>query len=599
NGAGLVRWPQSGIPLNTNLVAVTNIGARTWPGLAESKFPQLLLPYTFQIPIKTNFVFLGTNTASYVWSNAGQTFRPLAPLGYTNQIGNTIIPGTEQYELGQGFYVPDWHVVITNRLRFFMIDTPTNPAYPSRIVDFVNLTNSHNIDILTNLAGNMNLFSGTTTNAGQARYWLTNRVAGPSSATQGVIEQIATSSSTGSNGWAGPATGQSSPTNQARIFVQFINNATNSPFLTMQTPFNPTYRFYVNTLLEANDPLVHYLVSDLMNPIQTNQVTTTPQIGSLGQLNTRYQPWGGNRRPGNSPLNPVGSAPWPEYDIRIKDPNVRWSDEWDFPTNKLGSVGWIGRVHRGTPWQTIYLKAAVIETNDWYKWAGHYLTDPTNDWALADLFTVALDDNAQRGLLSVNQTNIAAWSALLSGVPALSPTGAVDTAYSPAPLGLSNNFINAASPELSAIYTGIQTYRTNLPGQVFSNLAQFLGTPQLSGAPGVGGSPYVDTTIMDVGIPYTDAAYERLPQEILSLVTVEEAPRYAVYVWGQSLKPAPQSLVTGVGAGTNFGMCTNYQITGEIAAKALIRLERRYDTNAPGSNTFNTVIESFQILPNP
>jgi hypothetical protein len=39
---------------------------------------------------------------------------------------------------------------------------------------------------------------------------------------------------------------------------------------------------------------------------------------------------------------------------------------------------------------------------------------------LADIFTTALNDNAARGLLSVNQTNLAAWSAVLSAVTVVS-----------------------------------------------------------------------------------------------------------------------------------------------------------------------------------
>ena len=35
------------------------------------------------------------------------------------------------------------------------------------------------------------------------------------------------------------------------------------------------------------------------------------------------------------------------------------SDYWDFPTNLLSNLSWLGRVHRGTPWQTLYLKSAV------------------------------------------------------------------------------------------------------------------------------------------------------------------------------------------------------------------------------------------------
>src|SRR5947207_4200708 len=45
-----------------------------------------------------------------------------------------------------------------------------------------------------------------------------------------------------------------------------------------------------------------------------------------------------------------------------------------------------------------------------------FATHPTNDWKFLDLFTTALHPNATRGLHSVNQTNVAAWSAVLSGI---------------------------------------------------------------------------------------------------------------------------------------------------------------------------------------
>ena len=48
--------------------------------------------------------------------------------------------------------------------------------------------------------------------------------------------------------------------------------------------------------------------------------------------------------------------------LAIKDPLVRQSDDWDFPTYKLPTVGWLGRVHRGTPWQSVYLKSVMSFT---------------------------------------------------------------------------------------------------------------------------------------------------------------------------------------------------------------------------------------------
>ena len=46
--------------------------------------------------------------------------------------------------------------------------------------------------------------------------------------------------------------------------------------------------------------------------------------------------------------------------LAFKDPLVTNSDNWDFPADKLPTVGWLGRVHRGTPWQTVYLKASDV-----------------------------------------------------------------------------------------------------------------------------------------------------------------------------------------------------------------------------------------------
>ena len=38
------------------------------------------------------------------------------------------------------------------------------------------------------------------------------------------------------------------------------------------------------------------------------------------------------------------------WNLALKDPGVRWSDDWNFPTHNLANPGWLGRIHRGTPW---------------------------------------------------------------------------------------------------------------------------------------------------------------------------------------------------------------------------------------------------------
>ncbi len=136
--------------------------------------------------------------------------------------------------------------------------------------------------------------------------------------------------------------------------------------------------------------------------------------------------------------------------LAYKDPLSSYSDNWDFPTNKFPTVGWLGRVHRGTPWQTVYLKATNILNeiqvtgvatnylgyNAWEIWTGNVnptnatdlasaanaaWTAPAQDRLLFDLFTTAFNDNATRGTLPINveaglTNNPAAGLACLVGV---------------------------------------------------------------------------------------------------------------------------------------------------------------------------------------
>ena len=211
--------------------------------------------------------------------------------------------------------------------------------------------------------------------------------------------------------------------------------------LSQQAPFTPIRTCYEYISWQANDPLVHYLAGDLNYSGQD----TTPPTGihqwysdapvprpTYGIKNNRYQPWGIMLQSTNTDPNP--------YNLAVKDPLMWQSDNWDFPTNKFPTVGWLGRVHRGTPWQTVYLKASdilgrfrrsgtntnYIGTNTWVFWTGTLIligatyTAPVQDRLLFDLFTTAFNDNATRGTLSVNvgptNANLAAWSALFSGV---------------------------------------------------------------------------------------------------------------------------------------------------------------------------------------
>jgi hypothetical protein len=117
---------------------------------------------------------------------------------------------------------------------------------------------------------------------------------------------------------------------------------------------------------------------------------------------------------------------------------------------------------------------------------------------------------------------------------------------------------------------------------LFEHLGDILSAPELTTR-----SPFLNFSRPDrIPTTVTDDVVERIPQQILSLLKMDE-PRVVVYAFGQSLKPAPRSIVT---SGNFYNICTNYQITGEAAYKAVLRVE-----DAPKRP--RVIIESFNVLP--
>ena len=382
-----------------------------------------------------------------------------------------------------------------------------------------------------------------------------------------------------------------------------------STSLVQQVPFTPTRRVLQQWSWQANDPLVHYTAGDLLDLARTNNIER-PKLSeplklldNIGVVNRRYSPWSG------SPLNQSDDDP-NRYNAAVKDPGIRFSDNWQFPTNVLPSVGWLGRVHRGTPWQTVYLKASDLNipqqvslpnlsfwqssypnpSHNWMVWSGNpdpansFFTRPVTDRLLFDIFTTAVNDNASRGQLSVNQTNLASWSALFSGVVALTNSFASRAGpqrFDPLiiqPAGIYNSFNSATWPPLVKLVAGINAERSRAitngaaisyihPGGWFQSAGDLLSVPELTDA-----SPFrnADTNSLSFQNGVNDVVYEWLPQQIMSLVHLDE-PRFVIYAYGQSLRPAESSIITSGGA--FFGLCTNYQITAEVAARAVVRVE--------------------------
>jgi hypothetical protein len=127
--------------------------------------------------------------------------------------------------------------------------------------------------------------------------------------------------------------------------------------------------------------------------------------------------------------------------------------------------------------------------------------------------------------------------------------------------------------------------RTLRPTGLFTNLGEVLSAPGLSDL-----SPYLSPSAIQRQRAITEDMLEQIPTQILSLLKVDE-PRVVIYAFGQSLKPAPHSLSTSA---TYYNMCTNYQVTGEVVTKTVLRVEGSpFDPKEP----LKTIVESFNVLP--
>lgn len=516
------------------------------------------------------------------------------------------------------FEVPRWFLSMRTRIQYILVDTSAD----NRIVDYVNLDSSEEPLEITDMITLGGSCAGSFVPDGNdGSMWCTNRLGSDPfnmrAPTFGIMNQILIGLDLlKPDNWRNFQT-MSPPGLDRAGAIDFFRAQFSLPPTTYQgtrfsktnifyAPFAPTRNLFLKTSWQANDPMVHYTVGDLTDffeTFQTNRVQfeDTWTTNGLAAVNKRYEPWGGN------PLGSSSSAT--KTDMAFKDPGVTRSDDWEFPTNKFPNIGWLGRVHRGTPWQTIQLKSST-PTNllAWLRWSGNgfitrnigqfdtnvvpynfftndaAFTHPLNDRYILDLFTTSINDNATRGQLSVNQTNLAAWSAVLSGVNVMPEAGT--NAYIP-PAGV---YLADDPTPVARIVAGIARAQTNHPSGVFRRLGDVLATPELTVA-----SPMLTGRTNF----YTDAVVERIPQQVLGLLKGSDEPRFVVYAVGQTLKPADRSLVT---SGPFIGLCTNYQVTAEVATRTVFRLDGipqyppALTAQKPLTN-INVVVEKFNILP--
>ena len=620
--------------------APTNYYVGGWPGYN----PPFVIENSFITP-------LGAPTTNYVFMPTNSVYLPAPQDAF-------IVNGTPAWSEGQtNFTVPPLHITIKARLRFAIIDI-SKPATP-QLLDYVNVAVNKEVDLIDALMhnpdGSFACGQSYTPVYSKGAMWCTNintGIGADPKMTSGVRLQIAASmDAVSGTEWndslPDPVYGTDKAKAKARFRAQFFTDPKYPKVNMFGAPFQPYRDIHVVTLLQANDPLVHYTVGDLKNTTELTNAYYLDRLPDAQNLpptpywgvNKRHEPWGGN---------PVaGSGSTTMTDWRVKDSVAGLagkSDHWDFPANKMPNVGWLGRVHRGTPWQTVYLKSSDIDFPTWFRWSGNDLwvtnfgqfpwtnmpqftnivvggitnqcawdsafTTPKNDWRLLDIFSTSVDPSATRGRLSINQTNLAAWSAVLSGVIVLTNNG-VDAAgnglMSPAVIDPAGVYDPNAStntwPAVVKIVSGINAARSKMatpttpvfPNQVFHRLGDILSVPELTEA-----SPFLSALMAPStppAIPLSDATFERIPQQILGLLKCDETPRVVVYTFGQTLKPAPRSRVT---SGPFFGLCTNYQITAEVVTRSVVRFDGvpAYKQGNPEPiNKLHPVIESFSVLP--
>jgi hypothetical protein len=514
-------------------------------------------------------LFNATNLISLPESYYSQSLNRFYYLTNGDNDLNSFQPG----DMAQtGWPVYNWTLNVTNHVVYALFDGQPSIEHSASqnyvLLDFVNLGPFGFSMSLTNviqqaLSGNL-----LAVNGAQPNYWAPGAATGlPNSPMPlGMQYQIAAAMATNAT------------------FVENLQGKdTSQPVFAC--PCKPTYVVQYPTNWVANDPLVHYTLEDLTwtGDSETLKVeddsiaqVPIPLTNSVGTVSARYSPWG------------LGDSTT-SRNMLFKDPNITDSAAWQFPTNKFPSVGWIGRVHRGTPWQTVFLKADSSQSYAlWSNWANPYWVTtinipippesyPTNDWPLVDVFTTAVNDNAARGLLSVNQTNDPAWAAVFAGVIALTNSN-FGVQIMPNSSGIMREVQNYANlVDVNSLYYGINAFRTNQPNGLFHKVGYILGASALTTtSPFLGGNA---STVPDV----TDEMVERIPQQTLSLLKVGE-PQFVIFAWGQALKPKGPPYL---GIGANANTYTNYEITGEFLTRTVCHLVH--------TNGLKMVIDSYNV----
>jgi hypothetical protein len=478
---------------------------------------------SLKVPLLTNLVFLPNSVGVYNPGDQSWTFR-------SNQL---------RFSATNLFPVPEWEFHTTNRLQFVMVDHDTR-----RILDFV---------LLDGLNATRNLSEETRDANGVTGYnglWSTNRLGtdGITCPTLGMQNQVLVSLGcygTDTAVWYGygqvPASGHAPASTldwEMDNFRAFFGLGPTHGYsidntnLIQQVPLSPSKRFSQSLSWQVNDPLVHYTAADLCSDLinrdasKLSLVAPIPTLPNIGAINNRYSPWGGGP---STPYNALS------YDLRFKDPGVWTSDFWNFPAGEPLSFAMLGRVHRGTPWQTVYLKSSSNSLNfsTWIAWTGNpqpqspnaacpdaLFTLPTRDWRLVTELSWLLYTNSPADLLSVNNPDSNAWLTALNGIVALT------NSEIPSLIGTMPHFSQVLmvsnSPQANLIADRIAQSRAARPGGTFADVGEILATAALSES-----TPWLDLSTETRRWFISDEAYETIPAQLLGKLRPDSIGSFA------------------------------------------------------------------------
>lgn len=508
------------------------INANAWQGSQWSGTPPNAKPNLNSF-FNLNWSFNFLNPSVYRFNTS--SFDPVG--SPTSSSFETTIPPLPQ--------LPQFGLSTTNYLQAFILDG-------SNVIDYVQLSG-----LITSGGLNQPLADPNYPDQTGIHYqWSTNIYPSSPPTPYGVINQLDVSGYPGDAPVAGgqwstapTSMGVTTPLAESVYFEGFFVptfqyngvNYVNSQ-LSIQAPYTPTRTVYSSYLLQANDPLVHYLASDLNSQYGTLAIWNSGQSRKNGfwyksddpinsplpappatPIGSRYQPWGQNKQ-----MMALPGVDTNAYNLAFKDPLVWGPDTWNFPTNLLALLAGLGQVHRGTPWQTVYLKEAdllkeylaggepyFIGTNTWTQWTGDFdpydaaLMAPVSDWRLTGLLLSLLNTNDATQLFSVNDPNIADWQNMLNGLIVYSNTATTITPTFDTYLMESN------SAQALMIADNIVQARASQANQNFYFIGDILAVPELTLS-----SPWLNTYLSPIQIDFgiTDEAYEAIPAQLLPLL---------------------------------------------------------------------------------